>query len=384
MNFSDEEKQILGRPEFQEAIEKLNTLIQQNKRVFLIGAGCSKCADLPLMVELTEKIIDECKVSATGKILEHIRKFSSNKGTIEDYLSELIDYLAIGERRQGFCDDPSVIKIKIGDEDYDCKAIRECIEEIKQKIKVHLDKVINIEVHRNFVQQVHNVIRPGKKTLRENVDYLILNYDTLFEDALAIENIEFVDGFKGGASAYWDSTTFENQQAYAKIIKVHGSIDWLIFNNETFPRRINSKVKLDSFEAHSILIYPASTKYIETSIDPFSKLFEIARLSLKTDKEQQKVLVSIGYSFSDLHINKEIENAIIRSDGHLTLIIFIKDENNSVISRWRKSDIFKNNVIIYSGNGVFHGDKEVAGIADGESLEWWKFEKLTNLLRGEL
>jgi len=384
MNFTEEEKQILARQEFQESIEKLNTLIQQNKRVFLIGAGCSKCADLPLMIELTEKIIDECKGSNTGEILEHIKSSSNNKGTIEDYLSELIDYLAIGERRQGFCDDSSSIKIKIGNQEYDCVTMRKSIEEIKQKIKLLLDAQIDIKVHRNFVQQVHNVIRPGKKTLRENVDYLILNYDTLFEDALAVENIEFVDGFKGGASAYWDSATFENQQAYAKIIKVHGSIDWLIFKNESFPRRINNKVKLDSFDTHSILIYPASTKYIETSIDPFSKLFEIARLSLKTDKEQQKVLVSIGYSFGDLHINKEIENALIRSDGHLTLIIFIKDENHNVISSWRSSDLLKNNIIIYSEKGVFHGDKEIAKVADNETLEWWKFEKLTNLLRGQL
>src|SRR6185437_1766463 len=151
----------LARQDFQEAIEKLNTLIQQNKRVFLIGAGCSKCADLPLMVELTEKIVKDCENSDTGKILEHIKSSANNKGTIEDYLSELIDYLAIGERRQGFCDDSSSIKINIGNEEYDCSTIRKTIEEIKQKIKLLLDAKIDIKVHRNFVQQVHNVIRPG-------------------------------------------------------------------------------------------------------------------------------------------------------------------------------------------------------------------------------
>jgi hypothetical protein len=44
----------------------------------------------------------------------------------------------------------------------------------------------------------------------------------------------------------------------------------------------------------------------------------------------------------------------------------------------------KNNIIIYSEKGVFHGDKEIAKVADNETLEWWKFEKLTNLLRGQL
>ena len=44
--------------EFTEPVVELERLLSQSGRVFLMGAGCSKCAGLPLMPELTKNVLD--------------------------------------------------------------------------------------------------------------------------------------------------------------------------------------------------------------------------------------------------------------------------------------------------------------------------------------
>ena len=45
----------LKEPAFATALNDLDDLLTQSGKAFLIGAGCSKCAGLPLMEELTIK-----------------------------------------------------------------------------------------------------------------------------------------------------------------------------------------------------------------------------------------------------------------------------------------------------------------------------------------
>ncbi|KAA8485393.1 SIR2-like protein [Arcticibacter tournemirensis] len=382
-DFTESEKEVLKRSDVIDALDKLNSLLLQNKRIFLIGAGCSKCVGLPLMNELTTNVLNACKATVAGNILNEIRKQSNDNGTIEDFVSELIDYLAIGERRSALCgDEANATKIKIGEVEYDCSVLRSSINLIKEEIRKVIDQKVNIDIHRLFVRHLHNTQRPGKPSEREKVDYIILNYDTLFEDALAFENITFVDGLSGNSSAYWCPELFCAENQYARVIKLHGSIDWILFDKDSLPRRVSPRI-IDGRVATSTMIYPATTKYAETQLDPFARLFDVARSSLKTYKESQKVLVIIGYSFGDAHINREVENALLTAEGHLTVIIFANDENNITIKRWRHSGMFGKNVLVYADKGVFHGTKEIVSLKNGEALEWWKFEKLTKLIRGE-
>ena len=84
---------------FSDSIGKLEELLTQNGRAFLLGAGCSKCANLPLTSELTNKVLDSDILNNESKeILSSIRnlfKDSSPVAQIEDFLSELVDLLAI-------------------------------------------------------------------------------------------------------------------------------------------------------------------------------------------------------------------------------------------------------------------------------------------------
>ncbi|MCR4398722.1 MAG: hypothetical protein NUV93_07150 [Firmicutes bacterium] len=56
------------------AVENFRNLLVQGRRVFLIGAGCSKCAGLPLTSELTESVLSSEVLSAeTREILAAVK-----------------------------------------------------------------------------------------------------------------------------------------------------------------------------------------------------------------------------------------------------------------------------------------------------------------------
>jgi DNA-binding CsgD family transcriptional regulator len=98
MTIVDDLSPLRNKP-FVAAIDKLEELTAQSGRAFLIGAGCSKCAGLPLMEELTEKVLGSATLDVTAKeILEGIKLLfeGTSDANIEDYLSELIDLLGAG------------------------------------------------------------------------------------------------------------------------------------------------------------------------------------------------------------------------------------------------------------------------------------------------
>ena len=74
MTVRDNLSALLGEKRFVAAIKRFEELQAQSGRAFLIGAGCSKCAGLPLTSELTEKALKAEKNDDTSKtILTAIR-----------------------------------------------------------------------------------------------------------------------------------------------------------------------------------------------------------------------------------------------------------------------------------------------------------------------
>ena len=59
----------LTAPPFAEAVDQLEKLLSQSKRAFLLGAGCSYCAGLPLMGDMTRAVLDSPEVKDETKAL---------------------------------------------------------------------------------------------------------------------------------------------------------------------------------------------------------------------------------------------------------------------------------------------------------------------------
>jgi hypothetical protein len=144
MSASDNLEAIWAAP-FGDALDALDALMAQHWRVFLIGAGCSKCAGLSLMEELTAKVLDSGVLDAdTTAILKRIQvSFTGASGpNIEDYLSEIIDLLAIAERRseRGATDNQVFIKGK----EYSGQQLRESAEKIKRTISDIIEGIVTL------------------------------------------------------------------------------------------------------------------------------------------------------------------------------------------------------------------------------------------------
>lgn len=372
----------LKEPAFATALNDLDDLLTQNGKAFLIGAGCSKCAGLPLMAELTTKTLASAKLSAPTKtILSAIQGLfaGANAANIEDYLSELVDLVAIAERR-GVRGATSHTATLAG-VDYTAKQLKDAVDEIKSAVAEVIDIPVSIEVHWKFIQSVHRPSRPGRAVAVRPVDYLLLNYDTLIESALALQKLPYADGMNGGNSAWWDLATFDSAGLSARVIKLHGSIDWSEMSGEPLPRRIDKNLKLPTGNEQKVLIWPASTKYRETQRDPYAQLSSLARHALRPPSGTQTVLTVCGYSFSDSHINIEIERALRESGGELTVVVFTFDEEpTGDLKRLHEDKEISDQIRIYARKGFFHGATAAKSAAD---LPWSKFENITRLLGGE-
>ena len=372
----------LKEPNFAVALNDFDELLTQSGKAFLLGAGCSKCAGVPLTAELTAKTLEsELLDATTKKILASIEElFKGAVGAnIEDYLSELVDLVAIAERRgaRGATKDTASLK----GVDYNATTLKDAVDQIKEAIAKVIDVEVDLEVHWKFIQAVHRPSRPGRAVTTRSVDYLVLNYDTLIESALALEKLCYADGMNGGNSAWWDATTYDMNGLAARVLKLHGSIDWSEMSGDPLPRRIAKSLTLPTGSERKVLIWPASTKYRETQRDPYAQLSSLARSVLRPQSGRQTVLTVCGYSFSDSHINIEIERALRESGGELTLVVFTFDEEPvRELKRLHEDESITDQVRIYARRGFFHGATTAKSLTD---LPWWKFENITRLLGGE-
>lgn len=374
---------ILRKKPFCEAVTKLEELMTQDGRAFLIGAGCSKCAGLPLAIELTDKTLQSSSLDGTTKeVLESLKTLfeGSPDANIEDYLSELIDLLAIVERRA--TRGAGLKQVELNGHSYTADQLRQAAEKIKRIIAevIEVDN-IQVETHQRFIRSVHRPLRPGKMHVNQPIDYLVLNYDTLIEDALALERLPFADGLDGGVTGWWSPSTFDRSDLAARVMKLHGSINWCEFPDDPLPRRVASCLKIQQLGERRILIWPASTKYRETQRDPYAQIATLARQTLRPGSSSQRVLTVCGYRFGDSHINIEIDRALRESEGRLTLIVFTSDnEPVGQLKAWHEDVSIRDQILIFANRGFFHGEQCVPS---PDELLWWKFENITRLLGGD-
>lgn len=364
------------------ALDDLEQLLSQRHRAFLFGAGCSKCAGLPLMDGLTAEIRQKILPDAISRdILEALAHCfqGADRPNIEDYMSELVDFMTIAQRRS---QRRAVLNtVSIGEKIYQYEDLATAHAEIKGAIRDCLQgPLLNLEHHRRFVRAVHSTLQSGKTGPKSPVDYFLLNYDTLIEDALALEQISFSDGFRGGSTGWWDSRTFADKGLDARVLKLHGGIDWRLLKNDALPRRIRPDLVVLG-EEDPVMIWPASTKYRETQRDPYAQVIGILRKTLRPPENSEVILTIAGYAFGDSHINLEIEAALRESSERLTCLVFTQDERpEGELHRWVTDTAIAQRIRVYSRRGFFHATDE--RVADGD-LPWWKFEVLARLLRGE-
>lgn len=364
---------------FTKILDELNDLLSQPLRAVLLGAGCSHCAGLPLMEELTGCVIKYLSDtdSSTAKVLQAVEDLfaGASRQNIEDFMSELVDLMAIAERRE--YREATSKMIQLGEEEYSHADLVKAYDSIKAAIRHSIiSPTTDLKHHRTFVRTLHGSLQFGKSPSKSPVDYFTLNYDTIVEDALALEQVTYVDGFEGGATGWWNPNLFQSTVAKARIHKLHGGIDWRLFEGEVLPRRLRVPGEEDS-----VLIWPAATKYREAQRDPYAQLISNFRSCLRPQSNSDLVLAILGYSFGDSHINAEIEAGLRECRERVTCLIFTDDSQpTGIVEEWSKSPEYREQVHVYAKGGYFHGDTIHMSDVD---LPWWRFEVLARLLGGE-
>jgi hypothetical protein len=385
--------------------EQFERHLNSPKQTWLLGAGISYPANIPLMYPLTHRVLELVRSQKFSedtqalKVLDFIAGDCDESSHIEHYLTHIGDLISIAERsrtggieinqeriakeklvevHQAMIDDiASTVR-------WGFKSARKDdtgqIIEIAQ-IGTVGSPIVDISGHKKFVDAVFGKSRAGLDFVRTPVEFFTTNYDTLIEDALALSGIEFQDGFIGGGVGFWNIRNYTtNSGARAILFKLHGSIDW-------YRPHVGNPALLrvrhgDNYPGHggSVMIYPQATKYVNTQRDPFAEIFQRFRQRLSQGSDH--VLLICGYSFGDDHINAEIEMAMSLAKNQLSIIAFV-DEPNDILSetlcKWL-AGLWGQRLFIASSKGLYRGSTGPVFMVANGRRDWWTFEGVANLL----
>jgi hypothetical protein len=130
------------------------------------------------------------------------------------------------------------------------------------------------------------------------VSFFTLNYDLLVEAALSSRNASFINGMES-KRAEWSPELFVEDSSI-RLFKLHGSLDWVdheLFGvcSTEYPRH----ERAEEFEGDQTPLIIFGTDQKLTSKEPFLSLLYHFSLEMK----RSDVVVVIGYSFGDAHLN---------------------------------------------------------------------------------
>lgn len=161
------------------------------------------------------------------------------------------------------------------------------------------------------------------------------NYDLYSERAMDDLGIHYVNGFTGGIQKFFNPAIFNYALAekmdlsqskwsvidnFFYLYKLHGSVNWIENNtdNKLFKVKEIQDPTFDKLkDEETIMIHPTPLKYNVSLGSPYSDLFREFQRKLMSNNN---ILVTIGYSFSDEHINNLIFQAFTIPSFRLIVI----------------------------------------------------------------
>ena len=242
-------------------------------------------------------------------------------------------------------------KVKIIDENIGDK-IKTVQKFIRNKIINGLHSEEVLQLYRNFY--IKTVFR-GRKS---PINIFTTNYDLYNEQALDLLSFPYNNGFVGTYKRSFNPASYkyayvedmnlskhiwERVPNFYNLYKLHGSISWV--KDCTKIREIDYN---HISEDDTVMIYPTPLKDRSTLMTPYSDLFRAMETALL---RKNSVLITLGYSFADDHINRLILNSLAIPTFKLVIfgqsdaikkLIDMDDSRIIVISSNDKIHYFKN------------------------------------------
>lgn len=227
---------------------------------------------------------------------------------------------------------------------------------------------ISLELYKKFYQKL--ALR-NKDLARVNI--FTTNNDLFSETALGYLNINYNNGFSSGLSRTFNparfSYTFSRKIDYSLekyeplenmvyLHKLHGSINWIEDDSNSFFNIKEIDIVPDyNPEDKNVLIYPTPLKQNKSLGSPYVDLIREFQNKLALP---HSVLIIIGYSFSDEHINNAIY-AALASNSSLNVVIF---------GNYKDEKLFKiNDRRIYK----ISGEIDTIGSSDKEKIHYFNY-----------
>lgn len=286
----------------------------------LSGAGSSVDVGLPLMSGLWDFVKTEIKEETFKKICETIKH--TKDGDFEALISRIEGYIMYNE-------DTVIDNKKLS-------AYRKTI------LKVIRDNTNIVEPKGKFphVTLLQKLLQ--RKQTNSRVKVFTLNYDLLFEKAANRMNAVVIDGFSFSSPRTFSGRYFDYdivQREGSKVneednfvtrvfhlYKMHGSLNWK-------KEEGTDNIIIDDNAKDPLMVYPREGKYKDSYGQPFFEM--IARFQRNLRQDNDTLLICIGYSFNDNHINAAIEEAINQNPGFRMAVIdpFFSRTNSLAYSR---------------------------------------------------
>jgi len=295
--------------------------IRENNIIFLIGAGCSKSAGIPVSDEMVQEVEKSLAEDSEWKkytnlynylrsSIEYSEGIFGNFGNIFNIERLLIIMNEIEKR------DRNIIYPFIGSWNLRLSDVAgqnfEKITELKRLIK---DKLLEWTNPKELTKKAEYY--KGFAKFHSEIAYPIrvfsLNYDLCFEKALGDDDVE--QGFDPKTNE-WQYSNFEELRKHFCLYKLHGSINW-------YTDKHSGKLMLSNHPVtNPELIFGIDTKLKST--DPyFFYTSEFRKWLLHKDC---KLIVTIGYSFADEYINDLISQSIM-NDNQKQLLVIVPENN---------------------------------------------------------
>lgn len=358
-NILDLEKNEESIKKIQEAFLK----VLDNKNLsFLLGSGCSsyeiekKVEDsntsnikkeqigIPVMAPMTKEFynlseFEENKEWLLRKLKIDVEEKNFEKN-LEAFLSVLHSLSFYHSKINNKADEEAQkINQVINEADEEARKINQVIKEARNFI---LEKCLNEENIKNKrdneLLEVYKTFY--KKLLTRNstlprLNIFTTNYDLYSERAMDSLGIHYANGFTGGISKYFNPTIFNYALAekmdlsqskwnvidnFFYLYKIHGSVNWVENDDEGKLFKIQ-EIQDPTFntlkDKETVMIHPTPLKYNASLGSPYSDLFREFQKKLM---QNNNILVTIGYSFSDEHINNLIFQAFTIPSFRLIII----------------------------------------------------------------
>lgn len=293
---------------------------RKDEIIFLFGAGVSADAEIPIssqmIIDVEEKVITHPEWKKFKDLYNLIKSGVAFSAGIQGKeaifnIEVLVNVLNELEKKESHPLYPFIgswhIKFNeiIGNN-------FELLKEFRKKIIDQLKSWVNPHDIRN--SSYLNKIEQLKKDINFPIRIFTLNYDKLIEKNL--NNLKIERGFEED-SRQWNYKRFSEltEEPDIYLYKLHGSIDWQRDQNT----QIVSYV--DSIPEEPDLIF--GTQYKMQYIDPYLFMMsEFRHYCLKT-----KLIVCIGYSFYDEHINAILSQSL-KSDNNIILFALAFDNGD--------------------------------------------------------